>query len=1005
VEFEVLGLLRVRHGTQLLPLTAMMPRILLGILLARANSRVSAEALGDALWAGRADTRRAQKLQMLVHRLRRALGDPARITFEHSGYALRVHPGELDAERFETLLDEGTDAARSGESARGAELLRKALELWRGEPYADLVDVDLVRAEADRLTERWLAGLEELYDAELTAGRHTAVIPELIELARQHPLRERLPQLLMIALYRAGRQVEALDVYRRTRLVLVEELGLEPSPELRRLEHAILVADPALDLVPVAAPQPPIALPAQLPPDLPDFTAQETQLAVLHDQLAAANAPRAVVISTISGKGGVGKTALAVHLAHQLRDEFPDGQLYVNLRGTEPQALDPAAVLARFLRALGVDNAAIPDDLEERTAMYRSQLADRRMLVLLDNAASEAQVRPLFPGTAGSAVLITSRVRLAGLSGNWQVDLDVLGVDQAIELLARVVGADRVDVEPDAAVQIVRHCGQLPLAVRIAAARLAARPHWPLARLATRLADEHRRLDELRLGDLEVRASLTLSYLGLEPDEQRALRRLALLDAPDFAVWVVAVLLDIGLDQANDTMERLVDAQLLEIVGDDATGHHRYCFHDLIRLCARERAQAEESQAERAAAIERLVGAFLGLAERASRRLVGAVDWLEHGDALRWTIDPALVDRLLTAPARWFEAERLCLIAAVEQAAAWGLPEASWSLANSVGDFLELGEYRDECVHVHEVALGVATRSGHRLGEGVMQHNLAALYSIQGRYDESLRYLEHAQAAFREVGYRHGETRVCHTRGGILRFLGRSAEALDNFARALPTFRELDDRRGEAYTLTHIGALYLSEGRSTEAAECFKQSLAHYRDTGHRTGEAHALRYIGKLHVAQGQLDEAVRCLTQCLHLCHEMGDSVGGGYGLQALGEAYIKQGKRTEARIQLEQSLERFRETHHRYGEALCLGSLAELLDGESRFDEAIIRLDQALDIWRQLGLPLQQAGTLRSLAQMHAAGGDHQAARTAWREALATFRELDVLDSEEIPSGFGD
>jgi len=707
-------------------------------------------------------------------------------------------------------------------------------------------------------------------------------------------------------------------------------------------------------------------VPRQLPMDVAGFTAREAQLAVLRDQLAAAASPGTVVIFAIAGKAGVGKTALAVHVAHQLRDEFPDGQLYVDLRGTESQALDPVAALARFLRALGVDSSAIPDDVDERAAMYRSQLADRRMLVLLDNAASEAQVRPLLPGAAGCAVMVTSRARLAGLASKRLIELDVLDTDQAIELLARVAGADRVDAEPGSAAQIVRHCGELPLAVRIAAARLVARPHWRLARLATNLADEHRRLDELRLGDLEVRASLTLSYLGLKPDEQRVLRRLALLDAPDFAGWVAAALLNCGLDQANDIVERLVDAQLLEIGGDDATGHHRYRFHDLIRLCAREYAQTEESVAERAAAIERAVGAWLELAEQASRQLVGEPDWLKHGDALRWAIDPQFIDALLTAPSRWFESERLCLIAAVEQAATWGLVEASWSLANSLGDFLELGKYRDECIHVHEVALDALTPREHHLGEGIMRHNLAALYSVQGRYDDSLRYLEHAQAAFREVGDLHGQARVNQTRGIIYRHVGRAAEALENFAQALPAFREIGDRRGEAYTLINIGALHLDEGRSTEAAERFEQSLSRYRDIGHRTGEAHALRYIGKLRIKQGQLDEAVRYLTQCLRLYRELDDSIGSGYALQALGEAYTKQGRRPEARIQLEQSLKKFRETHHRHGEALCLDSLAELLDAESRFDEALLHLDEALEIWRQLGLPLQQARTLRSIGE---------------------------------------
>ncbi|HEX8932762.1 MAG TPA: BTAD domain-containing putative transcriptional regulator, partial [Pseudonocardiaceae bacterium] len=549
MNFEVLGPLRVRLGEQPVPLSAPMPRMLLGVLLTRANTPVPVDVLVDALWAGQRDPRAAKKLQLHVHRLRRALGDPARILYENGGYTLRVLPGELDAECFESALTESTGA---GQPARAVVLLRQALELWRGDPFSDIVDLPLLRAEADRLSERRLAGLAQLYTAELACGHATVIVPELVELAGHHPMREQLQGLLMTALYQAGRQADALEVYQRTRGALVEQLGLEPGNELQRLEHAILTGDPML-----ATPGTPSIAPAQLPADINDFTGRETQLATVA-HLARTTDRSASVLVAITGKAGVGKTALAVHAAHRLRDQYPDGQLFVNLLGTEATPLCATDVLARFLRSLGVDPTAIPDDAEERAALYRSRLADRRLLILLDDAACEAQLRPLLPGTSGCAVLVTSRARLAGLAGARVVDLDVFEPDQALELLARAAGPQRMAAEPAAAQEIVRLCGFLPLAVRVAGARLGARPHWPLSRLEADLTDEDTRLDTLRLGDLEVRASIARSYETLDVMARRAFRLLGLLEIREFAPWVTAALLDIPQAKAEELMDTLV---------------------------------------------------------------------------------------------------------------------------------------------------------------------------------------------------------------------------------------------------------------------------------------------------------------------------------------------------------------------------------------------------------------------------------------------------------------
>ena len=364
------------------------------------------------------------------------------------------------------------------------------------------------------------------------------------------------------------------------------------------------------------------AVPRQLPPDVADFTGRELALEWLHARMPARErGSTAVVITAAVGKAGVGKTTLAVHAAHQMRTLFPDGQLYVNLRGVEAQALDPFDVLGRFLRALGVEGHSIPDDVDERVDLYRSLMADRHALVLLDNAADEAQVRPLLPAGAGNAVLVTSRTRLTGLAGAEVIDLEVLPPEQAVELLGKIAGEDRIAREPAAAQVLAALCGYLPLALRIAGARLAAKPHWRLQRLAHRLAEQQRRLDELTAGDLEVRASVGLSYNGLGETEQRAFRLFGLLEVPDFASWMLAALLDVSALEAEQVADHLADAQLLDPIGDDATGQLRYRFHDLVRLYARERLAAEETSATRRAALERTLQIYFGHAQAAVGQL------------------------------------------------------------------------------------------------------------------------------------------------------------------------------------------------------------------------------------------------------------------------------------------------------------------------------------------------------------------------------------------------
>lgn len=814
VEFDVLGPLRVRLGEAPAQLSAPMPRMVLGVLLTRPNTQVGVDVLVDALWAGQRDPRAAKKLQLHVHRLRRALGDPARIQYENGGYTLQVHPGELDAERFESALADSADAAQP---ARAVQLLRSALRLWRGDAFSDLIDLPLLRAEADRLAERRIAGLAQLYTAELACGNAGAIVGELAELAARHPMREQLQGLLMTALYQAGRQAEALEVYQRTRGALVEQLGLEPSNELQRLERAILNGDPLLE-----APLTPSIAPAQLPADITDFTGRTTQLAMITHLAAATRS--AMPLITISGKAGSGKTTLAVHAAHRLRAHYPDGQLFVNLRGMQANPLAASDVLARFLRALGVDRAAIPDDAEERAALYRSRLADRRLLILLDDAACEAQVRALLPGTAGCAVLVTSRARLSGLGGAQLIDLDIFAPDQAAELLARVAGPQRVAAEPGAAREIVRLCGFLPLAIRVAGARLGARPHWPLSRLEADLTDEATRLDRLQLGDLEVRASLARSYDTLDVMARRAFRLLGLLESRDFAPWVTAALLDVPQVQAEDLMDTLVDQHLLEVAGRDASGRSRYRFHDLLRVYAREVVAAQEPPASRFAALDRVFAGWLALADEAGRTMTSSAFTRAGDPGTCWRPAESVVASVTVDPVGWFTGERMALIGAVEQAYAIGSDQLGWALGVRLGRIFLIRGHYDDWRAACELILACARRAVISGQDTMPQHSAGALYRLQRRLEEALTGFEQILAAC-------GAPRGCAVTPLVAERIighgdeGRFDKALVDLEHSLAHLADLVDRHTDACAVRRNRAAHRLQRCYEKAARCFQQVL------------------------------------------------------------------------------------------------------------------------------------------------------------------------------------
>ncbi|GAA0925750.1 AfsR/SARP family transcriptional regulator [Nonomuraea longicatena] len=588
LRFELLGPVRGWHEDTELDLGSPQQRLTLSALLLADGRMLSVQQLVTVLWAEAPPPTAASTVRTYVSRLRGALGTSA-IRSLRSGYSSTA---AVDVREFAALVSRARGASRT----EGRHLLERALRLWRGEPLAGLPG-PWAQVQRSRLGELRLSALEARVECDLALGRHQESVGELSALVAAHPTRERLCGLLMLALHRSGRQAEAIELFTATRRLLAGRFGVDPSPDLAGLYQQIITADPALEAdgaaVPVRLP-----VPRQLPLDVADFTGRAAEVARMIGSLRAGGT-RSLRIWTVSGQGGVGKTTLALHVAHAVKHLFPDGQLFADLKGTRQDPAAPADVLAAFMRALG--QADLPAGLAERAALYRSLLADRRMLVVLDDIRDAAQLTPLLPGSVGCAVLVTGRARPAGLDGTLRMTLDTLGPHESVRLLGTILGRERVAAERQAALELVIACGQLPLAIRIAAARLSARPAWTIAQLSARLADERRRLAELQVGELTVEVSCALGYERLRPELARAFRLLSAPGAAELTVAAVARLLDVPEPEAEELAEELVDLSLAQ---SPAMG--RYRLHDLLRLFAGARLLEEDGDAARKAALHRL---------------------------------------------------------------------------------------------------------------------------------------------------------------------------------------------------------------------------------------------------------------------------------------------------------------------------------------------------------------------------------------------------------------
>ena len=713
----------------------------------------------------------------------------------------------------------------------------------------------------------------------------------------------------MLALYRCDRTAEALEVYRQACRTMIDDLGIEPSGQLQRLEHAILTADPALDPPgpPVSGQPAGIHVPNLLPADTADFTGRAEELARICQHLvpaAGAEERLAVPVVALVGKGGVGKTSVAIHASHAMAQHYPDGLLFADLHGGASHPVGAMQVLERFLRALGVSGSHIPEGLDERAEVYRNLLADRRVLVVLDDALSESQVSPLLPGSRAAGAIITSRTSLAGLAGAIHVTVNVFDPAKSLDLLARITGDERVRSQFQAAAEVAEHCGHLPLALRIAGARLSARPHWSIQQLVERLADETRRLDELRYGDMGIRPSISLTYESTGTRARQLFRRLALLALPVFSGWVSAALLDTSLFEAQDLLDDLVNAQLLETTGSGSGVHSHYRFHDLIRVFAGERLAAEESAADRKAAVERALAALLYLAEEAHCRYYGGPYVRLGNDAPRWPLPTRAVEDLVRDPLSWYDEERAVLVAAVRQAAEMGFTELCWSLAFTAGTLFESRLYLDDWQETHDIALAATQKAHDVRSQAAMLFSIGALNVAQQRFDHARQVFAEAGRLFADAGDDQGIALVTSHIALTERLSGRLDDAALCYEQALNLFNMTEDKVAAAYALNGLAQVKLDLHDVARAEELLSEALRLTQDAQCKRVEAQVLSRMGEAKLLAGDLVGAVGAFELALARTRDLADPIGQAYALMGTGIAKLRQGELDPARDALQRA-----------------------------------------------------------------------------------------------------
>lgn len=997
-EFGVLGVVEARIDGRPVDLGHARQRSVLGVLLVEVGRPVTVDQLIDRLWGERPPQRAASALYSYLSRLRGAVAGATdlQIRREPGGYLLTVDPQAVDLHRFRGLM---TLARVSGSDRSAADQIEQALSLWRGDPFAGLDTPWLDAMRRTLLGERFSAELDH-NDVLLRLGRHGELLPALSAAVAEHPLDERLAGQAMLALYRCGRQGDADEQFRRIRRCLADELGSDPGAALRRLHEQILAADPALAVPAGEArgsggpPAAAVTAPTQLPADVRAFTGRAGELAALDLLLAPPDGDEPpLTVALLSGTAGVGKSALAVRWAHRVRDAFPDGQLYVNLRGYDAdQPVAVADALAGFLTALGVRGPEIPPGTDERAGRYRSELTGRRMLVLLDNASSVEQVRPLLPGTGSCLVLITSRDSLPGMvavHGAERVNLGLLPLPDAVVLLRKLIGA-RVDREPAAAAHLAEACSRLPLALRIAAELAAERSDVPLAELAAELGDHQARLDLLDAGGdprAEVRAVFSWSYQHLSPDAARAFRLFGLHPGETVHVDAVAALTGGGTGEARRMLGVLARASLVQ-----AGPGGRYGMHDLLRAYAAELAADHDPEPERRAALTRLFDHYLAGSVAAMTTL--------YPDGAPAAGDP-------DAARAWIEAERPNLAAVCTHGATHGWYRHTISLAAALFRYLDAGGPVAEAASVTASAVSAAQAVGDCAAQAQALSHLGRLHRRQGRLHEAAATYRQALVLYTDLGERAAEAQVLRNLGSVDWRLGDYRQAAEHYRRAWTLHGDLGDDAGQADALVRLGLVDARLGDQTQAAQRFGSALRLYDTLDDPYSEAYVLSLLARLPHRPAPLDRAAARLEQSLAAVRQAGDPTAEAYALTDLAAIHARQGRLAEAAGHLRRALVLHQRIGDRASEAEALNDLGQVLRAAGDPAEAQTQHAQALALAEEIGDRYERARAHDGIAAALRDTGDADGAETHLDHARRIFADLRVpaappVDAAETTSG---
>ncbi|WP_017236687.1 AfsR/SARP family transcriptional regulator [Streptomyces sp. SS] len=971
-----------------------LPRALLAALLLAPNRVVTLDRLAGMLWDGRPPASARASLHNHVTRLRRSLGDPTRILSRDRGLVLRVEDGELDADRLVGALDEARRARHAEDWEHVSRVTEAALALWRGAPLEEFPA--LAAGAASDLT-RWqetrLQCLELRAEAVVRLGSHEEFLPELRRAAAEFPLRESFHTHLILMLHHTGRRAEALETYHELRRSLVDALGVEPGPGARAAFQQVLDDDGA----PVEQPGRPVtgsaAVPRALPRDPVAFTGREAQISALLTDLRAGaeGGPGPVDLHTVDGMPGVGKTAFALRVAHHVGADYPDGQIFLPLHahtvGTPPVA--PEDALAELLLAVGESPHRVPDGLAARAGLWRSRVAGRRMVILLDDASGSDQVEPLLPGTAGSLVLVTSRRRLEALTGATPITLGVLPEDDAIRLL--ITRSGRPDITPDdpALARLAHLCGHLPLALNLVSARLRHRRSWSPADIAEDLGTAAGRLAALASENVSVAAAFDLSYRALSSPSRTLLCRLGLLPGCDVDVRAAAALHGSDPGTARRLLEELCDHSLV-----DEPSRGRYQMHDLVREYARTLALAD-GPADADPAVRRLLDHYLHAASDAGIRIARHAVHPPELTAERPATLPEFADA--GEATAWMRAEHANLRAAVEHASRHGLHEAAVYLPAAMHDFLRVDGHWGEAQDLHRIALAAAGAAGDELGQALSLHHLAIVDSLKGSYEQAESGLLQALLLVRSRGDRRREGMMMHDLGRVFRFTGRYEEATDALEQSLECFAGTGDRRDEGLVRNELGHVLQLAGRYPEAAESVGLALASFRDTGDRLGLANSLATLADILRSLGRYAESMTHHRQALSLYGELGNVLGEANVLADLGDVLRLTGAYEEAKAHLTESVRKHDQIGSRLGVANSLTYLARVHFRCGEIEEAEHCLRRSLAICEQVNSAMGRAYTKLHLAEAAHLRGAHDQARDEAERCLAAFRDLGDLGGE--------